>query len=185
MKKIVLSTLVFLLVGCQSLKHAYYDNIYISNTPNNIDEVNVSYDFDPFKENGWLTSSYYMSWFESDTNVIAYKYRALYSSEKATSPQFIQLYFVLKSPDWYFIESIYNENGVKYTVNLIDRGTANAGNVYEYFAIQLNKKQLDELSSSDLRLKIVGKKGTETFSVSSLVAQSFRANLEKRAELIK
>ncbi|EOB3570696.1 hypothetical protein CRN61_19735 [Vibrio vulnificus] len=182
MKKIIVPALVVMLAGCQSLKHAYYDRIDVSNTPESVEAVNVTYDFDQFEKEGWLTSDYYISWFESGTNGIAYKYRAFYESENANSPQFIQLYFVLKSPDWYFVDSVYNEKGVKYPVTLIDRDTANAGNVYEYFAIKLTAAKLQELTESDLRLKIVGKKGEEIFPVSALVAQSFQDSLKQKVD---
>ena len=165
---------------CQSLKHAYYNRLDISNTPENVEAVKVTYDFDQFEREGWLTSDYYMSWFESGSNGIAYRYHAFYKSENANSPQFIQLYFVLKSPNWYFIDSVYNENGFEYPVTLIDRDTANAGNIYEYFAIKLTTRNLQELTDSDLRLKIVGKKGEETFPLSALVAQSFKDSLKQK-----
>ncbi|MGF1697911.1 hypothetical protein L4C54_19810 [Vibrio lamellibrachiae] len=181
MKKIIIPTLVFMLVSCQSLKHAYYDRIDISNTPESVEAVNVTYEFDQFEKEGWLTSDYYMSWFVSGANGIAYKYRAFYKSENANSPQFIQLYFVLKSLDWYFVDSVYNEKGFEYPVTLIDRDTANAGNIYEYFAIKLTTAKLQELTDSDLRLKIVGKEGEEVFPLSALVAQSFQDSLRQKA----
>lgn len=172
-----------MLSGCQSLKHAYYDRIDISNAPESIQNVNVTYDFDEFEKEGWLTSDYYMSGFESGTNGIAYKYRAFYNSKESGSPQFIQLYFVLKSPDWYFVDSVYNENGFEYPVTLIDRDTANQGNVYEYFAIKLTAENLRELGNSDLRLKISGQKGEEIFPLSALVAQSFQDNLMQNTDV--
>ncbi|EKZ9057761.1 hypothetical protein ACIL2K_004352 [Vibrio vulnificus] len=185
MKKIITLALVMIIAGCQSLKHAYYDRINISNTPESVEAVNVTYDFDQFEKEGWLTSNYYMSWFESGTNGIAYKYRAFYKSESATLPEFVQLYFVLKSPDWYFVDSVFNENGFEYPVTLIDRDTSTGGNIYEYFAVKLTTAKLQELTESDLRLKMVGKKGEEIFPLSALVAQAFQDRLSERARLNK
>jgi len=183
MKKILLMTLLISLMGCQSLKHAYYDRIEISNAPKVVADVNTTFTYDKFEGDGWLLTDYYMGWFESESNGIAYHYRAYFSEENSTRPDFIQLYFTLKSPSWYFIDSVYNENGVKYPFTSIDRDTATAGNIYEYFAVKLTTKQVLELEKNDLSIKIVGKKGTETFSVSKLVAQSFNEALKSRGSL--
>jgi len=180
MKKILLVPLLISLMGCQSLKHAYYDRIEITNSPQVIRDVNTAFTYDKFKGHGWLSTNYYMSWFESEKNGIAYKYRAYFVNESATKPEFMQLYFTLKSPNWYFIDSVYNENGIKYSFKLIDRDTASAGNIYEYFSVTLTMQQLLELEKSNLLLKIVGEKGTEIFPVSKLVAQSFHEALKSR-----
>jgi len=95
----------------------------------------------------------------------------------------MEVYFTLKSPSWYFIDSVYNENGIKYSFTSIVRDTASPGNIYEYFAVTLTIQQLLELEKSNLSLKIVGEKDAEIFTVSKLVAQSFHEALESRNSL--
>ena len=170
-------------MGCQSLKHAYYDRIDIVNSPQVNSDVNTTFTYDKFEGHGWLSTDNYMSWFKSGQNGIAYKYRAYFANENSTNPEFIQLYFTLKSPSWYFIDNVYNENGIKYSFTSIDRDTASAGNIYEYFAVRLTFQQLSDLEKSNLLLKIVGEKGEETFPVSKLVAQSFHEALKSRDSL--
>jgi hypothetical protein len=183
MKKILLVPLLISLMGCQSLKHAYYDRVEIAKAPQVIADVNTAFTYDKFEGHGWLSTDYHMSWFESAQNGIAYKYRAFFAKEYSAKPEFIQLYFTLKSPSWYFIDSVYNENGIKYSFTSIERDTASAGNVYEYFAVTLTIQQLLELEKSNLSLKIVGGKDVEIFPVSKLVAQSFHEALESRDSL--
>lgn len=172
---------VFVISGCQSLKHLYYDVYDVSFTPKQQSQVKIKYDYDKFEKNGWLSSDYYMSEFKENMylNGIIYKFRSYYNRDNK-KPDFTQIYFVFKIPDWYFIDEVYGENGKRFDFSEIDREVWTAGNVYETFAITLTDEDLEELMKDDFDMKIVGKRGSEIFSISSVVSKAFFNEVRKK-----
>jgi hypothetical protein len=180
MKKLILASIIAatsLLSGCQTLKAAYYD-IPIANNPKTVSDVKSTYDYDNFQNEGWMNTEFYLTDFHGYVNNgIAYSYRAYYKNEDRTKPEFVQVLFNLKFLGWYFIDSVYNENGVKYDFVQIDRKTVTGGNISETFAINLTNEQFKELQDNDLTLKMIGKSKSETFTLPKIVAQSFNKAL--------
>lgn len=178
MKKIIItSILCVLLVGCKSLKIAYYDAHTVVNTPSAPSQVIINYDVDEFTQQAWLTTEYHHSDFKDNnySNGIVYKFRSLY---KGGSPSFTQIYFSLKLPDWYFVDKAIGKGGHEFEFIRIDRETWSAGNVYETFAINLNESEMNFLKEADYDIKIIGKRGSEVITISSIVAKAFSQRQE-------
>lgn len=175
MKKIlfyITPLLCFFLGGCASIT-GYHS------APTEVSEASklITYDYDEFDKEGWLSTAKYLGPFGNGSDGVTYNYRAKYREGKL---EFVQLYMTLMANDWYFINEISDTSNDSFNLIEIDREVMSGSVIHEDFAITLNIGQLKSFAKQDKRFKVSGKRGSGVFTVSKQVTSAFIKELETR-----
>lgn len=172
-KVLVIVMSVSFLFGCVSSPY--------NSTPKNEDSAKqkISYRYDEFKKVGWLETEEYLGEIENGWNAgVTHHYRAQFNEKGDLN--FIQLYMILMSNEWYFIGDIRDSNGSTYNFVTIDRDVVSGGGIHEHFAIIITKEQLLDFSKVDKRFKVIGKKNSGVFNVSKHLSSAFLKRLNQQ-----
>jgi|TARA_R110001583_G_scaffold195495_2_gene374266 hypothetical protein len=138
----------------------------------------ITYNYDKFEKQGWLTTEMYLLSKQSPSVTI--KYRSLYENNKQS---FIQLYGRMGNSDWCFLDSAYDENGRKYNFNKIDTEVSSGAGVvavFEYFALDLTLEQLKRFSDKGIEFKVSGKRCDAKFTLDKKISSAFLNAITKR-----
>jgi hypothetical protein len=162
------------LVGCSAPKGV---NFSVDNEGSVI--KGITYNYDKFRQQGWLSTEWYVS--SKEEPYVSVKYRSLYEDGNLS---FIQLYARMGQSDWCFLNGAYDENGKKYEFHKVDTEISSVAGVvvvFEYFALSLTKEQLEKNALKSIEFKATGKKCDAKFIVDKKMSSAFLKTINQRA----
>lgn len=149
--------------------------------PSDPEKINkeITYEFDSYDQVGWLKTSAYTEKIAFNES-LNFLYGAAFS--KTNKLLSIQVYLELQATDWYFINSISDENGSSYKLKRLDRNVDNG--IKESFALVLTRPLLEQLAKSDTNFKLRGKRKSVIFTLPKSISKTFLDRVDQQLQLI-